>query len=126
MQKQFFLWGGFFGFSGVALGAFGAHGLKKILSPEMLAVFETAVRYQMYHAFALCVIAFLADRSGQRFAKFSGFAFITGIILFSGSLYAMALSEVRMLGFITPFGGISFLLGWLFFFLSALKIKKEN
>lgn len=126
MQRQFFMWGAFFGFSGVALGAFGSHGLKKIISPEMLAVFETAVRYQMYHAFTLCVTAILVERSERRFAKISGFAFIIGIILFCGSLYLMALSGVRALGFITPFGGVSFLLGWLFLFLSALKIKKEN
>lgn len=125
-KKIYLLLGAFFGFTGVALGAFGAHGLKKILSPEMLAVFETAVRYQMYHAFALIAVGLFFHHTEDRYLKFAGNYFTAGILLFSGSLYAMASTDLRMLGFITLVGGLSFLLGWLFLFLSALKIKKEN
>ena len=120
------LCGAFFGFSGVALGAFGAHGLRRILSPDMIALFETAVRYQLYHTFAIFISAFLAERPERRYASYSGAAFIAGILLFSGSLYALALSGVPMLGMITPLGGIAFLVGWIFLFLAAFKMHQEN
>jgi len=126
MNKTFFLIGAFSGFTGVALGAFGAHELKSILSPEMLAVFETGVRYQMYHAFALLLTALINKQSSHRFKVIAGWLFTAGVVLFSGSLYVLALTKVRSFGIITPFGGVSFLLGWLMLFLSALKIKKES
>jgi uncharacterized membrane protein YgdD (TMEM256/DUF423 family) len=98
----------------VALGAFGAHGLKTRLAPEMLAIFETGVRYQAYHALGLLALAALKgpDRAG--------WCFLVGIVLFSGSLYALALTGVRWLGAITPIGGVLFLVGWALF---ALKLK---
>lgn len=125
-QKIFFAFGAMFGCAGVALGAFGAHGLKNIASPEMLAVFETGVRYHMYHAFALIAAALLHQFAEHRLLRFAGWSFVTGIFLFSGSLYAMTFTGIRLFGAVTPFGGIAFLLGWTYLFLSAVKIKKEN
>ncbi len=95
------------GFCGVALGAFGAHALRERLSPELLAVFETAVRYQMFHALALLGVALLAPR-----ASVAGWLFVAGTVLFSGSLYGLALSGSRWLGAVTPVGGLCFLAGW--------------
>jgi len=100
------------GFLGVALGAFGAHGLRTRLGPEMLAVFETGVRYQMYHALALLVLGALAPGIAGRLATAAGWSFTAGIVLFSGSLYLLALTDVRILGAITPLGGVAFLIGW--------------
>jgi uncharacterized membrane protein YgdD (TMEM256/DUF423 family) len=103
-------------FTAVLLGAFGAHGLKNRLSSDMLAVFETGVRYQVYHALGLFVVAWLcqvhANLPTKTFITSSGWAFLTGILLFSGSLYALSLTGVRILGAITPLGGLSFLIGW--------------
>lgn len=104
--------GAIFAGLGVMAGAFGAHGLKGRLSLEYLQVFETAVRYQMYHAFGLIVIGFLSLRVEAPALKLAGLAFIAGIILFSGSLYGLTLSGVKSLGMITPFGGLAFILGW--------------
>ena len=113
MDTTFLLIGALGGFLGVAAGAFGAHGLRGRLSPEMLAVFETAVRYQMYHVFALLVTAAAIGRLGDaRLLVVAGWAFVAGIVLFSGSLYALALTGVSMLGAITPVGGVAFLVGW--------------
>ncbi|MDE3019067.1 MAG: DUF423 domain-containing protein [Nitrospirota bacterium] len=101
---------------GVAAGAFGAHGLKALLSVEMLAVFETAVRYQVYHALALMLTGILLDRSvaseGRTSLRLAGRLFLAGVLLFSGSLYLLALSEIRWLGAITPVGGLCFIAGW--------------
>jgi uncharacterized membrane protein YgdD (TMEM256/DUF423 family) len=113
MANAFLLVGSLLGFLGVAAGAFGAHGLRSRLSPEMLAVFETAVRYQMYHVFALLITAVLIGRLGDaRLLTIAGWSFVTGIVLFSGSLYALALTGVSGLGAITPLGGLAFLVGW--------------
>lgn len=113
MDKTFLLVGALAGFLGVALGAFGAHGLQSRLSPEMLAVFETGVRYQMYHAFALLITAAAIGRLGDaRLLAVSGWFFVAGIIIFSGSLYALALTGVTMWGAVTPIGGLAFLVGW--------------
>jgi uncharacterized membrane protein YgdD (TMEM256/DUF423 family) len=113
MADTFLLIGSLAGFLGVAAGAFGAHGLRNRLSPDMLAVFETAVRYQMYHAFALLIVAVVMGRVGDaRLLSLAGWSFITGIVLFSGSLYALAFSGISGLGAITPIGGLAFLLGW--------------
>ncbi len=107
----------------VALGAFGAHGLRGTLSPEMLAVFETAVRYQMYHAFGMLIVG-LAGR-GQfpcqpRSLNAAGSAFLAGTLLFSGSLYALSLTGIRWLGAITPLGGIAFMAGWILLGLACI------
>ncbi|RXZ33131.1 DUF423 domain-containing protein [Oxalobacteraceae bacterium CAVE-383] len=101
-------------FIAVAAGAFGAHGLKQILSAEMLAIWQTAVTYQVAHALGLLAIALLTPRlkSGLGLASWAGVAMLAGIVLFSGSLYALALSGVRVFGAITPLGGVAFLLAW--------------
>jgi uncharacterized membrane protein YgdD (TMEM256/DUF423 family) len=110
MHKNFLLFGAILGFLGVALGAFGAHGLRSRLSPEMLAVFETGVRYQMYHVFALLIVASAMGHLGQqRLLIIGGWAFIAGIVIFSGSLYALALTGTAALGAITPMAVLDFL-----------------
>ena len=122
MNTTFMLVGALAGFLGVGLGAFGAHGLRGRLSPEMLAVFETAVRYQMYHALALLLTAAAIGRLGDaRWLVVAGWCFAAGIVLFSGSLYALALTGVTVLGAVTPLGGVAFLIGWacLAFFAAA-------
>jgi uncharacterized membrane protein YgdD (TMEM256/DUF423 family) len=124
MKRSFLLLGSLFAFFGVAFGAFGAHGLKQFLSPEMLAVFETAVRYQMYHAFAIIAAALLVDEHPGM--VLAGRLFGVGILLFSGSLYVMSVTGIRPFGFVTPFGGFCFLAGWWIFFSTALKMTKEN
>ncbi len=97
---------------GVAAGAFGAHGLKSRLSPDLLAVFETGVRYQMYHALGLLAVAVAMDRWPSGSFQTAGWLLLAGIVLFSGSLYALCLTGVRALGAITPIGGLCFLAGW--------------
>jgi uncharacterized membrane protein YgdD (TMEM256/DUF423 family) len=97
---------------GVALGAFGAHGLKARVSAELLAVFETGVRYHMYHALALLAVGWAAWRNPNASLRAAGFLFTAGIGLFSGSLYLMTLTGARWLGAITPLGGLAFLAGW--------------
>src|SRR5689334_14756754 len=96
-------------FLGVALGAFGAHGLKDILSEPMKAVFETAVRYQMIHGLALFVVAWLSSRSASPALTAAGISFLVGVILFSGSLYVLCLTNVKAWGAVTPIGGLAFL-----------------
>jgi uncharacterized membrane protein YgdD (TMEM256/DUF423 family) len=112
MDRTFMLIGALAGVVGVGLGAFGAHGLRGRLSPEMLAVFETGVRYHMYHALALVATAALVGRLDGRFINAAGWLFTAGIVLFSGSLYAVALTGVTIFGAITPIGGVAFLAGW--------------
>ena len=122
LDRTFLLLGATLGFLGVAVGAFGAHGLRTRLSPDMLAVFETGVRYQMYHVFAILIVAAAIGNIGDaRLLVLAGWFFFAGIVLFSGSLYALALSGTTMLGAITPFGGLAFLAGWacLAFFAAA-------
>lgn len=102
----------FSGFLSVALGAFGAHGLKEILDTYGSAIFGTAVQYQMFHTLGLLAIGVLQVSYPQRSFRLCGWCFILGIILFSGSLYIMALSEMSWLGIITPIGGTAFLIGW--------------
>ena len=122
MDRTFLLVAAVFGFLGVAIGAFGAHGLKSRLSPEMLAVFEIGVRYHMYHVFALLIVAAAIGHVGAaRLLTIAGWAFVAGIVIFSGSLYALALTGTGILGAITPIGGLAFLIGWasLAFFAAA-------
>jgi uncharacterized membrane protein YgdD (TMEM256/DUF423 family) len=111
--------GGLFMLLDVALGAFGAHALKDALSPEMKAVYETGVRYQAYHALALFVVAWLSVQFPGRLVSPAGWCFVAGIVLFSGSLYALSLSGVKILGAITPIGGVLFMIGWILVLLSA-------
>lgn len=97
----------------VALGAFGAHGLKSRVEPEMLAVFETAARYQMYHALGLLAVGWASSRSPDSIGiSVAGWLFLCGIAIFSGSLYAMTFTGMRWLGAITPLGGLCFISGW--------------
>lgn len=107
----------------VALGAFAAHGLKERLTPEMLAIFETGAKYQMYHALAILATGALATRGGAA-ANLAGVFFLLGIALFSGSLYVLAVTGMRWLGMITPFGGVSFLIGWAALAVAAFRSSK--
>jgi uncharacterized membrane protein YgdD (TMEM256/DUF423 family) len=122
MDRNFLLIGALCGLLGVAFGAFGAHALRSRLSPEMLTVFETAVRYQMYHTLALLLTAAAIGRIGDaRLLVVAGWFFTAGIVLFSGSLYGLALTGVTGLGAITPIGGLAFLLGWASLIIFALR-----
>ena len=124
MDRTFLLLGSVLGFLGVAFGAFGAHALKARLSPDMLGVFETGVRYQMYHVFALLIVAAAIGHIGNaRVLVIAGWLFVAGIVVFSGSLYALALTGARGLGAITPIGGLLFLAGWATLGLFALARK---
>lgn len=112
MDRLFFSIGALSAFVSVAAGAFGAHALRARLSPEYLAVFETAARYQMYHALGLLAVAWAVARRPGALPQWAGWLFVAGTVLFSGSLYALALTGARWLGAITPLGGIAFLVGW--------------
>lgn len=113
MNHLFLVLAGINGFIAVSLGAFAAHGLKNALSPDLLATFQTGVQYHMYHALALLGVGVLALHfPAQTLLKTAGFLFLAGIVLFSGSLYVLALSGIRWLGAITPLGGVAFLAGW--------------
>src|SRR5215831_19106199 len=112
--RTFLKIGALLGFLDVAFGAFGAHALRERLSPDLLAVFETGVRYQMYHALAILIVAVVLSRSADARAVWAGWCFVAGIVLFSGSLYVLALTGIGILGAITPLGGLFFLAGWIF------------
>jgi len=112
-MKTFFLLGSLSAFIAVALGAFAAHILKQKLSTEMFAVFEVGVRYHFYHALALFIVAFAIDQYPNANLSLAGWLFSVGTLLFSGSLYALSLTEIKILGAITPIGGVCFLAGWL-------------
>ena len=111
-----------FAFMGVSAGAFGAHSLKSRISDEMLSVFEVGVLYQMYHALALIATACLQSKWPSLIGILSGWLFILGIILFSGSLYLLSVGGIEGLGAITPLGGFAFLLGWLLMVLGVFKM----
>jgi len=113
MDRLFFAIGCLSGFIGVALGAFAAHALKSRLDAELLATFEVGVRYQMYHAFALLAVGWAQTRWPGAALDASGWLFVAGTLIFSGSLYALGLSGLRWLGAITPIGGIALLAGWM-------------
>ncbi len=122
MTGLFVRLGALVGFLGVAFGAFGAHALRQRLDSRDLEIFETGVRYQMYHAFALLAAAWLATRVGPEglgLVRTAGWAFTAGILVFSGSLYALVLTQTRWLGAITPLGGVAFLVGWACLLLAA-------
>jgi uncharacterized membrane protein YgdD (TMEM256/DUF423 family) len=112
-MKLFVMIASILGATSVGTGAFGAHALREKLEPRMLEVWQTAAQYQMYHALALLAVAWIIHQAPSRPATAAGWAFIAGVALFSGSLYAMALSGVRVLGMITPLGGLAFIIGWL-------------
>ena len=112
MDRFFFLSGAIAAFIAVALGAFGAHSLRTKLSPDMLNIFEVGVRYQMYHALGLIAVAWAITRWPEANLNAAGWAFIVGIVIFSGSLYLLSVTDIRWLGAITPIGGLAFLIGW--------------
>jgi uncharacterized membrane protein YgdD (TMEM256/DUF423 family) len=112
MDRFFFLSGAVAAFIAVALGAFGAHSLKTKLSADMLNIFEIGVRYQMYHALGLIAVAWATTRWPEANLNAAGWAFIVGIVVFSGSLYLLSATDIRWLGAITPIGGLAFLIGW--------------
>jgi uncharacterized membrane protein YgdD (TMEM256/DUF423 family) len=112
LERVFAGIGSLFALLAVGLGAFGAHGLRARLTPANLDVFETAVRYHMYHALALFVVAWAASRWPGGATNAAGWLFVWGIVVFSGSLYILAISGQRWLGAITPLGGLALLLGW--------------
>jgi uncharacterized membrane protein YgdD (TMEM256/DUF423 family) len=120
VDKTFLFVGAVAGFLAVALGAFGAHGLRARLSPDMLAVFETAVRYHMYHALAILLVALMLGRFDGWMFRAAGWAFTVGIVVFSGSLYLLAITGNTILGAITPIGGLAFLVGWGFLAVAAV------
>ena len=119
MHRKFIALGALSGGIAVALGAFAAHALKGRLDAQLLVTFETGARYQMYHALALLAAGLFAERVPSRLVAASGVLFLAGTLLFSGSLYALALTGVRGLGAVTPFGGVAFLAGWLCLGLAA-------
>jgi uncharacterized membrane protein YgdD (TMEM256/DUF423 family) len=98
----------------VLLGAFGAHALKKVLSPDMLVIYKTGVEYQFYHALGLLLIGLIGFHIESKYLRWSGLFISIGIIIFSGSLYVLTLSGIKALGAITPIGGLSFVAGWIF------------
>lgn len=106
-------------FLSVAAGAFGAHALRTRLPPDLQTIFETGARYHMYHSLGLIAVGLLAHLRPSPLLNGAGWALVVGIVLFSGSLYALALSGVRVLGAITPLGGVGFLVGWVLFGLAA-------
>jgi uncharacterized membrane protein YgdD (TMEM256/DUF423 family) len=119
MHKGFLITAAVLSALAVALGAFGAHGLKKIVPPESVATFDTGVRYQLYHCFGLLITALLFERFSAGSLKYAAWSFIIGIVLFSGSLYILTALKatgtvgLRGIGIITPFGGLFFIAGWL-------------
>ena len=127
MHKEFIQTAALLGALSIILGAFGAHALKGIFTADLLQVFETAVRYQMYHAFALLAVGILYKEFSNKQIKLAGNFFIAGVVLFSGSLYALCfieyqhLSSLLWIGAITPLGGLCFIIGWLLLFTGTVK-----
>jgi uncharacterized membrane protein YgdD (TMEM256/DUF423 family) len=112
MDKTFLLLGALAAFLAVALGAFGAHGLRARISPEMLSVFQTGVQYHMSHALALILVSGIMGRMSGWLIQTAGWCFVAGIVFFSGSLYLLAVTGITILGAVTPIGGLLFLAGW--------------
>lgn len=119
MDRTFVALAALFAALAVAAGAFGAHGLKGRLAPEMLEIFETAARYQMYHALGLLLVSVAVVRWPA--TAFAGWCMVAGIVVFCGSLYVLSLTGVRWLGAITPIGGLAFIVGWLALALAAVR-----
>lgn len=121
MDRTFFVIGSLLAGLAVLLGAFGAHGLKNLVSPDMIDTWEKAVRYQVYHALALLLLAWAITHwpEGASWWSVGGWLFLAGIVLFSGSLYLLVLSGIRWLGAITPLGGVAFGIGWLCLLIAA-------
>lgn len=112
MSRLFLALGALAAGIGVALGAFGAHGLESRVTPERLQTFETGVRYHMYHALALLVVGWAAAQFPGWPLQAAGYLFLAGLVLFSGSLYLLVLTDTPWLGAVTPLGGVAFIVGW--------------
>ncbi|WP_415846098.1 DUF423 domain-containing protein [Stutzerimonas zhaodongensis] len=123
MIRPFLMLAAFFGLTGVALGAFAAHGLRQRLGADYLAVFQTGVQYQLIHALALIGVALLALHAPSRLLTAAGMLFALGVLLFSGSLYLLTLTGISKLGIITPIGGTAFLAGWVCLMLAAWTLR---
>lgn len=121
MIKAWLVVGTIYGLLGVLFGAFGAHALRERLSGEMLRIWETAVQYQFWHALALLAVGVLASRFAGGWLMASGWCFALGVFIFSGSLYALALSGIRVLGAITPIGGVLLIAGWVCLLVTLLR-----
>lgn len=122
MQKLFLMIGSILGALSVMIGAFGAHALRNTLTSNgRLETFETAVKYQFYHVFALLIVGMLLSRIDHKLLHYSGYAFIVGIIIFSGSLYILCLTNVGKWGAVTPIGGLFLIIGWLLLFVGIFK-----
>ena len=122
MAKLFLVIGSILGGTGVMIGAFGAHALKNLLeSSGRMETFETAVKYQFYHALALILLGILMSNNHHSFYQYSGYSFTLGTIVFSGSLYILCLSGITKFGMITPIGGLLMIVGWLFLLLGIIK-----
>jgi uncharacterized membrane protein YgdD (TMEM256/DUF423 family) len=127
MHKIFLIIGTILAGIAVALGAFGAHGLKKLVGPETISTYQTGVQYQMYHALALLLLGVLYERSQSSLIHFAGFFFVAGVVLFSGSLYllvslkAMNKLGTTGIGIMTPIGGLLFIVGWILLLISLVK-----
>jgi len=119
MERLFLILGSLSGLIAVTAGAFGAHTLRDRISADLLATFETGVRYQMYHALALLAVAWAVTRWPHSLPVAAGWLFVAGTLIFSGSLYALSLTGARWLGAITPLGGVAFIVGWLCLALAA-------
>ena len=119
--KLFLLCGSAFAGLGVILGAFGAHALRKFLDPAMLSAWQTGVLYQMIHALALIILAVLVRDTPDKVFVYAGYCLIAGILLFSGSLYLLSTTGLRIFGPVTPIGGIAFIVGWILFFTASLR-----
>lgn len=124
MQTTFLMLASLFGLTGVGLGAFGAHALTAILTAnDRLATFQTGVQYHLIHALALFGLAILIGQQPSQFLTIAGWAFTVGILIFSGSLYVLAIADIRWMGAITPLGGVAFLVGWACLFAHAWTMR---
>lgn len=132
MNKGFLVIGSILSAVSILLGAFGAHGLKPLVTTDVLQYFHTGVQYQMYHSFALLLAGILYEKFCVRFVKLAGIFFMIGIFLFSGSLYLITIMKANAImippyiGIITPFGGIAFVVGWILLFYAIRKSKLER
>lgn len=122
LTKKFTFLGAVFMAISIGLGAFGAHGLKSIITQDMLVIFHTGVEYQFYHALGLFCVAFVAHFSDSKMVKISGYLMLSGIFIFSGSLYVLSITGIKWLGAITPIGGVAFIFAWILLSLSIKKI----
>lgn len=126
LTRKLALYGAIFMALAVALGAFGAHGLKNVVSKEMLVIYHTGVEYQFYHALGLFCVAFVANFSERKKVSIAGYCMIFGIVVFSGSLYTMTFTGIKILGAITPIGGVAFIVGWILLAFEILKNSQKE